>query len=79
MIKEIDSAIISEEIKLKMGEHACEAYPSECCGILFGKYEDDDIIKIIDLKNGKTVSHEYPLIIPNMRFLGYLLLFDKQI
>ena len=55
MIKEIDSAIISEEIKVKMGEHACKAYPSECCGILFGKYEDDDIIKIIDLKKGSNL------------------------
>ena len=55
MIKEIDSAIISEEIKVKMGEHACKAYPSECCGILFGKYEDDEIIKIIDLKKGSNL------------------------
>lgn len=56
MINEIETDILSEDIKEKLAEHAGLAYPSECCGILFGKYDDNGIVKILDIKEAENLS-----------------------
>ncbi len=58
MIKEIETDIISEDIKAKMAEHAIKAYPSECCGILFGKYIDNGVLKVFDIKEAENLSDD---------------------
>ena len=55
----IDTVEISAELIHKMKNHAEQAYPHECCGILTGKREDDGPVTVRDaLTVGNRISDE---------------------
>ena len=47
---------ISEELRLAIQKHAEDEYPTECCGILFGKVEADNRLQVLAYEQMKNES-----------------------
>ena len=45
---------IGTDILREIEEHALRDYPNECCGMLFGKREQDDTLKVLEIR--KTLN-----------------------